>query len=372
MKRFRIYYIVRVLVVVIQLLMMMKTTVVEVVVLLFMCVVLTVAESSMQIVSYIPEWRFEGLNWNDVARGSTHVILFSLETSKRGEIIQKDRLPRKEVFEEARRRTREHGTKLMICFGGNGRSRGFGGLVKKSKRRRKFLSDLKKLIEVYDLDGVDYNWEYPGYIMGKGYMPEDGIRREYEGFGKLLKETREVLGKEASITLAYYPDGRQEKLLMDIGAIKYVNSMHSMAYDQNGKHSTMELAKKTVENARTAGDSFLSKMTLGLPFYGRHVRTGEWKSYEDIVSKMNIKSPDQDEVDGYYFNGPSTIRNKVKLAIKNGLAGVMIWETGQDCRVNAVTWGDTTHEVTCPNGSSSSLLIAIHDVVSALEKGDDL
>ena len=54
---------------------------------------------------------------------------------------------------------------------------------------------------------------------------------------------------------------------------------------------------------------------------------------------MDVKSPDQDEVDGFYFNGPTTIRNKVKLAQSSGLAGVMIWETGQDCRVNAVTWG---------------------------------
>ena len=213
------------------------------------------------------------------------------------------------------------------------------------------------------------------------------------------------------ITMSYYPDSKQERLLMEIDAPKYVDLMHSMAYDQGGQHSTMELARRTIEYAELHGDSFKTKMTLGVPFYGRHMRTGEWKSYEDIVSKMDIKSPDQDEIDGYYFNGPTTIRNKVKLAKSSGLAGVMVWETGQDCRVNAVTWGmpivfninltsiksltvcvfifssyyllnfasylvkqhagDTTHDVTCPNGASSSLLRAIGvEITRSAEKND--
>ena len=37
----------------------------------------------------------------------------------------------------------------------------------------------------------------------------------------------------------------------------------------------------------------------------------------------------------------------------------MIWECGQDCRVHAVTHGDTTHAVTCPHGEDSALLTAI-------------
>ena len=309
-------------------------------------------QKTFNVVSYIPEWRFEGLNWNDVSEGSSHVILFSLEMTNRGEILSKDRLPREEVMREARLRTREHGSKLLICFGGNGRSRGFRGVVSRKKRRRKFLSELKSLIETYDFDGVDYNWEYPGYVMGKGYMSEDGIRNDYEGFGKLLKETREVLGRDMEITMSYYPDGKQEGLLMEIEAPKYVDLMHSMAYDQGGQHSTMELARRTIELAAPHGDAFKTKMTLGLPFYGRHMRTGEWKSYEDIVSKMDVKSPDQDEVEGFYFNGPTTIRNKVKLAQSSGLAGVMIWETGQDCRVNAVTWGTSHHSTSLSQSAS--------------------
>ena len=34
---------------------------------------------------------------------------------------------------------------------------------------------MEKLLETYQLDGVDYNWEYPEYRMGKGYSDEEGV-----------------------------------------------------------------------------------------------------------------------------------------------------------------------------------------------------
>ena len=40
--------------------------------------------------------------------------------------------------------------------------------------------------------------------------------------------------------------------------------------------------------------------------------------------------PDVNEVDGIYFNGPNMIEQKTKLALTRKLAGIMIWELGQD------------------------------------------
>ena len=44
----------------------------------------------------------------------------------------------------------------------------------------------------------------------------------------------------------------------------------------------------------------------------------------------------------------------------------MIWEVGQDCRVQAVTHGETIHVKTCPRGEDSSLLVAISRELSSL------
>ena len=59
---------------------------------------------------------------------------------------------------------------VMVCFGGNGRSSGFPGMVS-HKVEESFLK-LDSLLSEYGLEGVDYNWEYPGYDFGRGYKTD--------------------------------------------------------------------------------------------------------------------------------------------------------------------------------------------------------
>ena len=58
--------------------------------------------------------------------------------------------------------------------------------------------------------------EYPGYDFRSGYGSADSVEADYIGLGLLLKETRDAFGSGASarvLSMAYYPDGRQEQLL---------------------------------------------------------------------------------------------------------------------------------------------------------------
>ena len=106
------------------------------------------------------------------------------------------------------------------------------------------------------------------------------------------------------------------------------------------------------------------KVTHGLPCYGRHTRTGDWKSWEDLV-QQHRPAPGVDEAGGYYFNSAELIERKTRLAAQLGLAGVMIWEVGQDCRLVPVTHGATTHVRTCPSeGDEDSLLAAVGRAVA--------
>lgn len=147
-------------------------------------------------------------------------------------------------------------------------------------------------------------------------------------------------------------------------------------------HSPLSLAEKVVKNAReTFGRSdvnVLHKVSLGVPFYGRGEKSGEILSYDDalmenwnshvfdkeraliekdkslaqgdkarrMISKNDLAKQISklDHVDvavptskgggleRVYYNGPATVRRKVKLAAESGLGGVMLWESGQDCR----------------------------------------
>ena len=48
------------------------------------------------------------------------------------------------------------------------------------------------------------------------------------------------------------------------------------------------------------------------------------------------------------FNGVKTMRAKVQYAIELNLGGVMIWEVGQDCRLEPVTHGELTRNLPLP------------------------
>ena len=103
-------------------------------------------------------------------------------------------------------------------------------------------------------------------------------------------------------------------------------------------------------------------MTIGLPFYGRSVKNGDWKSYEDL-QKDNALMLSQNKVGDQYFNGVKMIRKKVRHAIERGMGGVMIWEVGQDCRVQEKKTGDVIHVQTCTSKDSSLLLAITYEIL---------
>ena len=241
------------------------------------------------------------------------------------------------------------------------------------------------MITEHELDGVDYNWEYPGYSFENGYQNDVELQKDYNGLISLLKESRAALNTDKVITMAYYPDTKQERLLFEGKADLYCDFLHMMTYDQkvsvqSKTHSTLEFATRSIQNGIKSGLNS-KKLTLGVPFYGRHSVTGDWTTYEDIVQKYhpldnemdiillnedshknvhnNIKK--QTNTQGYIgFNGINSINKKVQLVQTLGIGGIMIWEVGQDCRVTPTVRNGKTHPITCPNGELSSLLVAIN------------
>ena len=62
--------------------------------------------------------------------------------------------------------------------------------------------NLMNLLDEFELDGVDYNWEYPGYRMGRGYLEEKEIYKDYEGLATLVKETKIVFQESGRVVSA--------------------------------------------------------------------------------------------------------------------------------------------------------------------------
>ena len=114
-----------------------------------------------------------------------------------------------------------------------------------------------------------------------------------------------------------------------------------MSYDYGAKHSTLENAKKHVEEMLKKG--FLRKqIILGIPGYGRNIKNpGDVKTYSEIVDMMimeednkNNNNEKHDIYNGIYFNNIKTVQKKLRYAIKQGLGGVFLWEAGHDTKIN--------------------------------------
>ena len=196
---------------------------------------------------------------------------------------------------------------------------------------------------------MDFNWEYP---------------RDDADFASLASLLRAASApfRDANLvaTMAYHPlDGRSEAFLTSANVARHVHLAHAMAYDRpdrDGRHASLALADATLAEARRADETetLARVVALGVPFYARHARTGEARTYAELVRELERErereeggdSPRGDseaeaEADllhferralarGWSVDGPRTARAKVRAARDAGAAGVAVWELGQD------------------------------------------
>jgi len=268
------------------------------------------------VVGYVPEYRYGAVDWQAVAPHVTHAILFSLEVAPDGSLTALDRLPSPDVLAAARAATRASGAKLMVCLGGNGRSGAFPQVETTPALRKALVRSIVELLDKHDLDGVDLNHEYPS------------TRDEWLGLFALLHELHAAFKPSGRVlTMAIYPG--QERIIPP-SVVEAVDLFLVMAYDARGRHSTPKFAKEAIDSIAQSSQIPLSKVAVGVPFYGRDTRTGEPKTYAEIVRDLHPASPAEDQHGTMYYNGPQTIAVKTKMARDLGCGGVMIWELGQD------------------------------------------
>jgi GH18 family chitinase len=262
------------------------------------------------VTAYLPEYEMAGFKVES-AKLVTELLYFSAGVGASGELDTRRCRPESlKILQSAKK---QYGVRLFLCVGGDGHSQGFAAMSASAAARQEFLGALQRFCRDNDFDGVDLDWEHP--------VKRDEVRN----FGKLLAEVKKGLtkdGLELSIAVA----GWQQLPTEGIAAVDRINLM---AYDGKGRHSTMAFAEADVARLRKQGVP-LNKICLGVPFYGRNVNDAENAlSYSNIVRRSH-PGPAVDEIYGMYFNGMNTIERKTRYALEHKLAGVMIWEIGQD------------------------------------------
>ncbi|KAL7472628.1 hypothetical protein ACHAXS_012995 [Conticribra weissflogii] len=282
---------------------------------------------------------------------------------------------------------KQAGAQVMPSIGGWTLSDNFPTIAASQSTRDYFAQQCVELLKAYDFDGIDIDWEYPAYEDHSG-TPEDTVN-----FTLLLQAIRDALDAHGAQTGKYYPlsaalpCGPDKIENIEVHNIKDIlDELNLMSYDLHGAWDELtgmnaplydqgwtDLTKRwsihgCVENYREKGVP-LSKMNLGLPWYGRSFRkaTGTKQLHggpDDINFHLDEGSPQYFNIvnelhrmdtyrhektatqyavfldsDGGFtsYDDPRAICDKVEYALERGMHGFLVWEISGDMLDNGET-----------------------------------
>jgi chitinase len=241
--------------------------------------------------------------------------------------------------------------KVLLSIGGWGSGR-FSEMAADENLRKHFANDCQRVIEDFNLDGIDIDWEYPTQDMsGISASPNDT-----ENYTLLMRDIRKAIGRtklltHATVASAEYMDHRS----LDA----YVDFTNVMAYDMGNppSHHSALYRSERVEGL-TADDAIKAylaagvpryKLVLGMPLYGRAApafrrpkdltKAHEMKGYTahwDATAMVPFLTDSKGNMIFCYENLES-LAIKCRYIVEQGLLGGMYWEYGGDNEAGDLT-----------------------------------
>ncbi len=227
----------------------------------------------------------------------------------------------------------ERDVKILV---GVGFSQGnLPGVTADPVKRRCAARELADFVEKFELDGVDFDWEYPT------------TKAHWEGWRDLVTDLKPLLfalpggGKQVSIAVTGW---RTQQGGTDLGAGDAVAGLYQqcdfvsmMSYDGGewASHATLGLMQNDFTRAANFGHLPAYKICGGQAFYTNHYPCdGSQNGYNWVVNNypQYIDSTDRFTAsDGkvYTYNSIATIKAKCADALSRG-GGVMIWANETD------------------------------------------
>ena len=267
---------------------------------------------------------------------------------------------------------KRHGTKVVLSIGGWETSNNFPQVSADPTKRTNFAHWCIKHIEHYGFDGVDIDWEFPGY------KKHNGTDQDRENFTIILQTIRDSLqtfekksGKSLLLTVSL-PAAAVHLLDIEVEKItSLVDYMNIMTYDLHGSwgkisnHNSALYSPAEGDSARCLDGAFklyhethnvpAEKITLCAAFfgysytncseiYGEHqgadtilFKTGEDILYSQIAEKIGLFNRYWDaEAQAPYlisksnstlisFDDEESVALKSDYVIENNAGGLTIW-----------------------------------------------
>ncbi len=200
--------------------------------------------------------------------------------------------------------------------------------------RANFINDALYIVNTFNLDGVDVDWEYP----------DQG--NSSNNFTTLMRELSNALKPKGKGLSFAGPADNYSSAGIASSVFQYVDFVNIMAYDGPGaNHSTYQFAVDGLNLYKSKGCP-ANKCIVGVPFYARP----SWRAYSDLVASG--ANPNADWFGSDAYNGIPTIKQKTEMALRDA-GGIMIWALSQDAQ------------------GANSLLSAINDVVKSTNNNNN-
>lgn len=265
--------------------------------------------------------------------------------------------------------------KIMISIGGWTWSGRFSDAALTDTSRTLFAASAASIINKYDLDGIDIDWEYPGRpgLEGNVYRPED--KQNYTLMFKALRHAMDSIAVQThkKYLLSTAAGGfAGYTVTTDMGAAQqYLDYINLMTYDFSNKvaghHTNLynsklykgEYADQAV-NAFMAAGVPASKLVMGVAFYAhiynlspdaKHgigdsiLNRASGKGYtfikDSLINRNGYISYRDHRAKAPYLYNPTirqyvsyddewSVRKKCRYVLHKKMAGVMFWEYNED------------------------------------------
>jgi chitinase len=249
--------------------------------------------------------------------------------------------------------------KILLSFGGQANSDGFGIMTSDSLYRRNFINNVVSILSINNYDGIDIDWEYPSSFQGK----------QLTVLVTELRQKFDSLNTHWLITLAIPPTSYYGQNFQYENMINYVDWFSIMAYGYHGAFSghsgpVAPLYQSPLDNDGAVSFSVgymyytrkvpQNKLLLGIQFFGLRFTTaglykpfsgsvpdlsfadamdtlqsGGWNYYWDTVSSVpylqNISNTGL-----ITFDDTMSVRLKIDYSFSKNLGGIMVWALDQD------------------------------------------
>ena len=238
------------------------------------------------------------------------------------------------------------GIKVLISFSGTRDL--YVRMAADKTSRDKFIAAVIKIVEDYNLDGIDNDWEYPSATTGS-HTGNLAMMREFSsychapGANKLLT---------MAITPGIYKGGYTDGIVDDLH--QYVDWYNVMIYgwaageSEIGKYPTvwskLEMSHSYWIETRNMPTS---KFVTGIGCYGNPSgisSTNRTLTYSNVIKQGDALGRDYSQVNQaevespkypgqkftIYYDGQPLVAAKTTWSIDKNLGGMMFWELGQD------------------------------------------